>query len=306
MRSYLEAVMVFTVFLGLSSYLHQDLSQSTVYFLIKHIRAEGLKVTSYVELESPKTFNKGSLLKASALEVWLLQLDKHKRVSFEFEKTKESLEFVGSNFLLMHWHNDSIRVVEGGGSWCRIRQDMFVKLLAFLDESKGFCVNKSLDFMHYGCLPTPEVGPSTWETRRDCEYWFLRRFFESSPVFEQFLVFLRHNESYWLIRFLLAQSTQSIRNQSAVKIQELGRYYGVSSSHFRRLCHQALGSSAKVEMCNWRMARTFHEIAGCRGKLVFIAMNNGYSSASHLSCEIKKNLGFSPNEIGKMHWLTSK
>lgn len=94
--------------------------------------------------------------------------------------------------------------------------------------------------------------PVTYETvrsERALERWYIGQAMSASPAYHAFASVLRHTESYGLVRFLLEQGTRS------EKLSDLAQRYGVSVSHFRRLCRQALGSAAKPALRGWRTAQ---------------------------------------------------
>lgn len=68
----------------------------------------------------------------------------------------------------------------------------------------------------------------------------------------------------------------------------LGEDYGVSYTHFRRLCSRALGGKAKSELRNWRMAQSLLNSVEGHENITQLAVNHGYSSPSHFSSEIKR------------------
>lgn len=70
----------------------------------------------------------------------------------------------------------------------------------------------------------------------------------------------------------------------------LVNFYGVSYSHFRRLCSYALGGKVKTELCGWRVARAVLEIIEGNSDMTTIAHKYGYSSSSHFSAEVKSRL----------------
>ena len=106
--------------------------------------------------------------------------------------------------------------------------------------------------------------------------------------------FLRRTEWYWLIRFLL---NESVNNG---KLHELGARYGLSYSHFRRLCRNALGNSAKSELRGWRIARALLDVVEEGQSLTQVAMRYGYASSSHLSNDIRDAFGVSPRGLWNM------
>ncbi|MGL6148964.1 MAG: helix-turn-helix domain-containing protein, partial [Plesiomonas sp.] len=77
-------------------------------------------------------------------------------------------------------------------------------------------------------------------------------------------------------------------------------------SHFRRLCRHALGSAAKAELRDWRMARSLLDVVEGQENLTQVAIKHGYASSSHFSNEIRELLGVSPRGLSNIIQLASK
>ncbi|EAA3124006.1 AraC family transcriptional regulator InvF, partial [Salmonella enterica subsp. enterica] len=148
-------------------------------------------------------------------------------------------------------------------------------------------------------LLSPEFR-AIWQDRKRCEYWFLQQIITPSPAFNKVLALLRKSESYWLVGYLLAQST------SGNTMRMLGEDYGVSYTHFRRLCSRALGGKAKSELRNWRMAQSLLNSVEGHENITQLAVNHGYSSPSHFSSEIKELIGVSPRKLSNIIQLADK
>ncbi|MCY1441609.1 Invasion protein InvF [compost metagenome] len=95
-----------------------------------------------------------------------------------------------------------------------------------------------------------------------------------------------------MVRYLLEQGT------GQDSLQMLARRYGVSVSHFRRLCHQALGGATKPALRGWRVARALLESIREGRSLTEVAQNQGYCSSSHFSREVRELLGVAPSQLG--------
>lgn len=102
------------------------------------------------------------------------------------------------------------------------------------------------------------------------------------------LAHLRRQESYALSAYLLKKPCDGTH------LNELCVEYGLSYSHFRRLCRRSLGHAIKTRMRGWRAARTVLDIIDSKRPILDIAMGNGYTSASHVSSDLKKIFGFTP------------
>lgn len=179
-------------------------------------------------------------------------------------------------------------IVRGGTlHYHRMHCDVLVKLLAFMDEARAMSAH---DTNRRGVLPALHRVPvhEPWADRRQCELWFLGQLSAPGEGFGTMLDVLRRCESYDLIRFLLS------RAPTGGTLRHMCTKYGVSYSHFRRLCRGALGESAKIALRDWRMARSMLEVAQGIDSYTEIALRNGYASSSHFSTEIKELIGMSP------------
>jgi AraC-like DNA-binding protein len=180
-----------------------------------------------------------------------------------------------------------VEVTSGQLSFRAVCVEFLTKLLAFVDANRETTVQASQQ--RWATLAISDL--SVWNERRHCEYWFLSQLLGASPVLDDLLAVLRRRESYWLIRFLLQHS------ESSYNMRELGKRYGVSYSHFRRLCRTALGGNVKTELRLWRMARSLLEFTDGQESLTQLAMKHGYASSSHFSNETKVLIGVSPNRL---------
>ncbi|ANC44846.1 helix-turn-helix domain-containing protein [Pandoraea pnomenusa] len=178
--------------------------------------------------------------------------------------------------------------VKGGTlHYHRMHFDVLVKLLAFMDEARAAGPHEA---HRRSAIPALHRVPVSglWNDRRQCELWFLSQLVSPGDGFSTMLDVLRRCESYELIRFLLS------RAPTGGTLRHMCTKYGVSYSHFRRLCRGALGESAKIALRDWRMARSMLEVAQGNDSYTEIALRNGYASSSHFSTEIKELIGMSP------------
>ncbi|MBV8049212.1 MAG: helix-turn-helix domain-containing protein [Paludibacterium sp.] len=122
--------------------------------------------------------------------------------------------------------------------------------------------------------------------------WFIHMWlFGLEPAFLRLLDRLRKLESYWLIRYLLSDAVQQ-RSLGA-----LAQDYGVSLAHFRRLCNEALGQSAKSARMAWRARRAMLDAILSGETLTCVAIRHGFASSSHYSNEIRRQFGLSPRVL---------
>ncbi|MBM5594421.1 helix-turn-helix domain-containing protein [Burkholderia pseudomallei] len=125
---------------------------------------------------------------------------------------------------------------------------------------------------------------SIWKFDR----WLIARVMGAPHGADPLFAFLRAQESYGLVRFLLRERA------NPQPIAALAARYGVSEPHFRRLCRQALGRGLKRELRQWRAAQAVLEVVESRDSMTEVAMSNGFASSSHFSREIKDLFGISP------------
>ncbi|AZN35889.1 helix-turn-helix domain-containing protein [Iodobacter ciconiae] len=183
-----------------------------------------------------------------------------------------------------------LEVVRGTARCQEVRLLVLAKLQAFIDESQN-AAPAARDVLRWA---SASLDVSPFGGRRAAEGWLLRQSLSGQEDALQLVSLLRRTECYWLVRFLLAESS------AGGKVHELGERYGVSYSHFRRLCHSALGHAVKTELRDWRMARSLLEVAQSQQSLTAIALKHGYASSSHFSNEIRELLGVSPRGLSNM------
>ena len=237
-----------------------------------------------------------------AQEVWLLSPRREEsRLELAWEEGGESLALEAGWQGLLLLDRVEVSAVSGALAFQPLRLEPLSKLLAFVDEAKTDDVRDAeAAASEARCARLALDDLTAWQDRKRCEYWFLLQVLTPSPAFAALLALLRRSESYWLVRFLLAQSSRGD------KLQELGERYGVSYSHFRRLCRHALGNAAKTELRDWRMARSLLDVAEGRENLTQVALKHGYASSSHFSNEIKGLIGVSPRGLSNIIQLATK
>lgn len=115
--------------------------------------------------------------------------------------------------------------------------------------------------------------------------------------------FIRDMESYWIAYFLLSQVLNEDKESNAQKIYNVSKTYGVSETYFRKLCHHAFTRGPKKQLCLWRAAHSALQLIEKDKSIATIAGNNGYSSSSHFSSEIKSFFGMTPKEFKNLEGL---
>ncbi|MDE1715439.1 AraC family transcriptional regulator InvF [Chromobacterium amazonense] len=256
-------------------------------------------MTDHEVLHLRELLGEGGKRVVTAQEVWLVHesIGQTAMMALASEESPVSWEMpAGWQGLLML---DRVEVqIQAGQLTLRVlKLEVLSKLLAFLDEAQNL---KEVDTRVCAWAALPLEDPSVCEDRKRCEYWFLSQALTPTPAFSEFLSGLRRSESYWLVRFLLAQSA------GCSTLQDLGERYGVSYSHFRRLCRHALGSAAKTELRDWRMARSLLDVVEGRENLTQVALKHGFASSSHFSNEIRELLGVSPRGLSNIIQLAIK
>ncbi|HID7510684.1 TPA: AraC family transcriptional regulator InvF [Enterobacter hormaechei] len=254
-------------------------------------------MTDHDVLNQQEILEEGDKRGVPTQEAWVLQISGNDAVQLElsWEGGSACWEVTGNGLLLLD--RVDVRVLEGELSLRPFRLEVLSKLLVFIDEARNL-VDFDTDNVHWLLLSVQDV--SVWQNRKRCEYWFVQQMLDPSPMFNQLLAMLRRSESYWLVRYLLVQSTCNST------LQELGQRYGVSYSHFRRLCRHALGSAAKSELRDWRMARSLLDVTEGQDNLTQVAIKHGYASSSHFSNEIRELLGVSPRGLSNIIELATK
>lgn len=234
-----------------------------------------------------------------AQEIWLLQNDTTNEVRLDLAWSEgcESWTVPAAWQGLLLVERVELRVTGGELKMRRLKLEVLSKLLAFIDEAQNI---DERDIESSPWLHVHQDDLSVWQDRQHAEAWFLLQMLKPGPEFRALLTWLRHSESYWLVRFLLEQSA------SCSTLQDLGERYGVSYSHFRRLCRQALGSAAKTELRDWRIARSMLDVVEGQQNLTEVALKHGYASSSHFSNEIRERFGVSPRGLSNIIQLAAK
>lgn len=199
----------------------------------------------------------------------------------------------GTTVLLANAQKATVKSLSG--NWClqEIPLVPVVKLLAFLEYAMSL-ESPAVDISgesHGPIVFSPVAGMSGGEI----DQWLIDGVVRQDPTVMPVRDFLRSQESFWLVQYLLSEFSD-LRT-----VQALGDRYGLSSSHFRRVCRRVLGNSLKNELRQWRAVNAVLDVMGSDQCLTDIAMNNGYASSSHFSREIKAMFGISPCRFRTMN-----
>ncbi|HDL6964081.1 TPA: helix-turn-helix domain-containing protein [Yersinia enterocolitica] len=223
-------------------------------------------------------------------ELWLINIPENSSVQLVISKNKTRVTWSVASECLVLLDRVHISVTSGTLIYHKVRIDILSKLLAFIDAGRNVEISRNHD--SYFChLNFDEVN--VLNDRATTESWFLSAYIEKKEWITPLCDFLRVTEYYDLVRYLLLESI----NQSS--LYDLGKLYGVSYSHFRRLCSYALGGKVKAELSSWRMARAVFDIIEGKSSITSVAYKYGYSSSSHFSADIKSRLGRTPSELCK-------
>jgi AraC-like DNA-binding protein len=205
-------------------------------------------------------------------------------------------------------------VVAGHGVACVAELAALAKLQAFLDAGRalveGAAAGQSANrLINHG----PQMITVTFREQLDgsdwhaIESWFMKRsVYAAASVdsdaeidpdmqtdFDCFAEVLRSTEYYKLVQFLLSQP-------ASMSMQELSAIYGLSYSHFRKLCREALGRGGKAEFQQWRNVRALLDMVDMGeqgGNLTDVALRQGFASSSHFSDAMKNQFGISPRYL---------
>ena len=173
-----------------------------------------------------------------------------------------------------------------GAQHFRFHAADFIRLQAFIDHGRACSVrparrSQSVVVLRISsCVEDPKIA----------RLWFIGALARQDTAIEALSEHFRRTESYQLIRFLLGQT-------GFASVDELGKRYGLSPSHFHRKCKQALGRSLKSELRVLRAARSLLDYAGRQRSFTRLAQDHGFASLSHFCSDIKELLGMAPGEI---------
>lgn len=164
---------------------------------------------------------------------------------------------------------------------------ILVKLQAFIDRNKAPSVITNTK-SHSGFAVYHYKGEPD---HRLFESWLISQTIRQTPDMKKIISILRETEWYWVVNYLLSHASDD------TSLSELGKRYGLSVSHFRRLAKMALGNTTKVELCNWRLVSAVFELIDAKHSITEIALKHGYASLSHFSNDVKNTFGFSPKAL---------
>lgn len=222
-------------------------------------------------LNTQEVLKEGEKRKIRSPEAWFIQTCSAQKLHMSFSESRHNENCLIQEGALLFCEQAVVAPVSGDLVFRPLKIEVLSKLLAFIDGAG--LVDTTYAESDKWVLLSPEFR-AIWQDRKRCEYW--------------------------LVGYLLAQST------SGNTMRMLGEDYGVSYTHFRRLCSRALGGKAKSELRNWRMAQSLLNSVEGHENITQLAVNHGYSSPSHFSSEIKELIGVSPRKLSNIIQLADK
>ncbi|MEQ4924309.1 helix-turn-helix domain-containing protein [Proteus hauseri] len=201
----------------------------------------------------------------------------------------------GNAFIYSAKNSDVVFQFENN-SWKIEKRSFFIcaRLLAFIDYARDFskmtAIGSEFD-INQQIFYIENIDKSL-------EYVLISEALKKESQLEPLFVTIRHSESYWLILHLISYLDEKKSN-----IAQIGERYGVSGTHFRRLCKRYLGNCGKSQLRSWRAASSILTTLSTDESLTQIAVDNGFSSASHFSNEIKLLFGITPTEFRRIGHL---
>jgi AraC-like DNA-binding protein len=242
----------------------------------------------------------------SAIEILLIQAgDEGVTVSTAIDGRATTESFAPGWSGLLVLDRVACEVVGGHGKYCVANRAMMAKLQAFLDaglepsgateaaaRNRSNAANAANTATHDAprLIALPVAAPQDMHCARTLERCFLMQACDPDPDFARISAALRLTEWYKLVRFLLTQP-------ATMTMQALSQRYGLSYSHFRRLCHQAFGRGGKAEFQQWRNVRALFDMLDSGASMTEVALRQGFASSSHFSDAMKGQFGMAPRHL---------
>ncbi|GAA0341833.1 helix-turn-helix domain-containing protein [Morganella psychrotolerans] len=175
-----------------------------------------------------------------------------------------------------------------------------IKLLAFIDCQYDFPYTMSdtdNDILH----PDYEGVLTVQGMMINPEYQVICEMLNAQSSLSGLFKRIRNSEHYWLIKHLVLAADS--KNNS---VMDISKNYGLSGTHFRRLCQRYIGHQSKYQLRHWRGVASVLDVLVKEHSLTRIASDHGYCSASHFSNEIRQQFGMSPKKIRDLHHAIKK
>lgn len=175
-----------------------------------------------------------------------------------------------------------------------------IKLLAFIDchyELLNTTTTVTEDIIHQNYEGTFTVQGMVLNP----EYLVVCEMLNAQSTLSGLFKKIRNSEHYWLIKHLVLAADS--KNNS---VMDISKSYGLSGTHFRRLCQRYIGSQSKNQLRHWRGVASVLDVLVKEHSLTRIASDHGYCSASHFSNEIRQQFGMSPKKIRDLRHAAKK
>lgn len=242
---------------------------------------------------SPVNYLAGDALSAISMRLFWLKAKEEQGCEFVINhKTNDILfKLMPGEAGFFAVKSKKIFIKDGSVNGSELKVVSMAKLQAFIDAGNRVTEKNRKKEILYGFSQCRLFEPLS---RKKIEYWLLSQSVKTCQGMEDIVQLIRDNECYWIVNYLLTHA------DGYKSLREIGGRYGLSVSHFRRLSKSALGNTAKVEMCDWRLIRAILDIMGDEHNLTAVAMKHGYASLSHFSGDVKNRFGIPPRDLKKM------
>lgn len=143
----------------------------------------------------------------------------------------------------------------------------------------------------------PQLALKNFQT---LEQWLSLIVLKQNNQISDLLQFLRSKEIYQFVQFLMAVDVQTLN------LEQLAKQYGLSYSQFCKLGKRAFSMPIRNRLNEWRAAKSILSLIENDNNILEVALENGYSSASHISSDIKRTFGVSPSVFNKTSLFRDK
>lgn len=238
------------------------------------------------------------------------------------------LSFIGKDKAVLDFHQIQIGDASGKGEVNYMNNEISIYIYNDMNgANESFCQNKKnyyfpvskciklLAFIdcHYGLLhTTSDVTEDILYQNHEgvftiqgmvlnLEYQIICEMLNAQSTLSGLFKKIRNSEHYWLIKHLVLAADS--KNNS---VMDISKSYGLSGTHFRRLCQRYIGSQSKNQLRHWRGVASVLDVLVKEHSLTRIASDHGYCSASHFSNEIRQQFGMSPKKIRDLQYAFKK
>ncbi|SUH35379.1 invasion protein [Salmonella enterica subsp. enterica] len=163
-------------------------------------------------LNTQEVLKEGEKRKIRSPEAWFIQTCSAQKLHMSFSEGRHNENCLIQEGALLFCEQAVVAPVSGDLVFRPLKIEVLSKLLAFIDGAG--LVDTTYAESDKWVLLSPEFR-AIWQDRKRCEYWFLQQIITPSPAFNKVLALLRKSESYWLVGYLLAQSTSGNTMENA-------------------------------------------------------------------------------------------